>query len=258
VPYSPDEFYARCLAHADAEGRLPIPAQSMWEIFPFEPEGLRGRPFEAPVVPEPPRAGEGGTPCGRCADPEKNVVWSDDRWVLSTWGEPLGLPFAAALMPRAHLDLGDLDDRHAAELGVLTVRIDRAVRALGHIGRVHLNKWGDGGAHLHLMFLARPEGLLQLRGSNLALWEEMLPRIPDDVAAADLRTVAHALAEHGGRAHVRAAWYSNFAGSLRTRGVAGHAKLEIGRGRWRPPCAQTLSPSPPSRSARRRRTGSGS
>jgi hypothetical protein len=82
------------------------------------------------------------------------------------------------------------------------VRIERAVRGLGHIGRVHLNKWGDGGAHLHLMFLARPEGLLQLRGSNLALWEEMLPRVEEEVAAADLRAVAHALATQGGRAHV--------------------------------------------------------
>ena len=202
MPYSPEEFYARCLAHADADGRLPLPAQSMWEIFPFEPDGLRVRPLEPPVVPEPPRGGEGGNPCRRCADPEANVVWSDERWTLVAWDEPLGLPFAAALMPKAHLDLGDLDERHAAELGVLTVRVERAVRGLGDIGRVHVYKWGDGGAHLHLMFLARPLGLLQLRGSNLALWEEMLPRIPEDVAAADLRRVALALAEQGGRAHV--------------------------------------------------------
>lgn len=202
MPYSPDEFYARALTHADADGRLPTPPQSEWDIFPFEHESLRTRPLRPPVVPEPPRGGEGGSACRRCDDPEKNVVWSDERWVLASFGEPLGLPFGAALMPRAHLDLGDLDERHAAELGVLTVRVDRAVNALAHIGRLHVYKWGDGGAHLHLMFLARPEGLLQLRGSNLALWEEMLPRIPGDVAAADLRTVAHALAEAGGRAHV--------------------------------------------------------
>jgi diadenosine tetraphosphate (Ap4A) HIT family hydrolase len=202
MPYAPDEFYARVRAHADADGRLPLPAQSMWEIFPFEHEVLRAKPFEPPVVPEPPRGGEGGTRCGRCADPDRNVVWSDERWVLARWGEPVGLPFAAMLMPKAHLDLGDLDEAYAAELGVLTVRIDNAVEALGNIGRVHVNKWGDGGAHLHLVFLARPAGFLQLRGSNLALWEEMLPRIPEDVLAADLRTVAQALAERGGRAHV--------------------------------------------------------
>jgi hypothetical protein len=201
MPVSPEEFYARALAHADADGRLPTPPQSEWDIFPFELDGLVTRRLQPPVLPEPPRGGEDGAGCRRCADPEANAVWSDERWVFTAFGEPLGLPFGAALMPREHLDLGDLDDVHAAELGVLTVRIDRAVRALGNIGRVHVNKWGDGGAHLHLMFLARPAGLLQLRGSNLALWEEMLPRVPEEEAAEDLRAVARALAAHGGRAH---------------------------------------------------------
>lgn len=202
MPYSPEEFYARAMAHADAEGRLPMPSQSMWEIFPFELEGLRTKPFEPPVLPEPPRGGENGVDCRACENPERHAIWGDERWTLSHWGEPLGLPVALSLMPRAHLDIGDLDDAHAAELGVLTVRVERAIRGLGHIGRVHLNKWGDGGAHLHLVFLARPEGLLQLRGSNLALWEEMLPRVEPEVAAADHRAIARALAEQGGRALV--------------------------------------------------------
>ena len=202
MPDTPDEFYARALAHADAEGRLPAPPQSDWDIFPFELDGLNTRALQPPVVPEPPRGGEEGVGCWRCDKPDEAVIWGDERWLVSRFTEPLGLPFGAALMPRAHLDLGDLDDQHAAELGVLTVRIDRAVRALGGIGRVHVYKWGDGGAHLHLMFLARPEGLLQLRGSNLALWEEMLPRLPEDGVLADLRAVAHALAEHGGRAYI--------------------------------------------------------
>ncbi len=201
MPYTPEEFYARCLAHADADGRLPAPPQSEWDIFPFEYGSLVVKPLQPPVVPEPPRGGEGGTECWRCANPDKNVLWSDDRWLLSG-GEPSGLPFLALLQPKAHLDLGDLDEAYAAELGVLTVRIERAIRGLGHIGRVHVCKWGDGGAHLHLFFLARPEGLLQLRGSNLALWEEMLPPVEDAVRDADLRAVAHALAAHGGRAHV--------------------------------------------------------
>lgn len=199
---TPEEFYARAVAHADAEGRLPMPAQSMWEIFPFEQEGLRTKPLDAPVLPEPPRGGEGGKPCWACANLNDRAVWSDERWVLTGFDEPLGLPFGAALMPKAHLDLGDLDDVHATELGLLTVRVDRAVNALDGVGRMHVNKWGDGGAHLHLMFLARPAGLLQLRGSNLPLWEEMLPRFPAEETAAALRTVARALAEQGGTAHV--------------------------------------------------------
>jgi hypothetical protein len=202
MPLTPQEFYERCVAHADAHGgRLPVPPASEWDIFPFELDGLRTRELDPPVVPEPARGGEGGVDCRRCADPERGAAWSNDRWVMTGWGEPLGVPFSAVLMPKQHYDLGDLDDAMAGELGVLTVRIDRAARALGGIGRVHVNKWGDGGAHLHLVFLARPEGLLQLRGSNLALWEEMLPRMPEDVVAADLRSVALALAEQDGRAH---------------------------------------------------------
>lgn len=202
MPYTPQEFYERCLAHAGEEGRLPLPEQSMWEIFPFEVDGLRTRPLEPPVLPEPPRGGEGGRECGFCQDPMRRAIWSDERWVVVHWGEPLGIPMAVTLLPKAHLDLGDLDETHAAELGLLTVRIERAVRGLGDIGRVHVNKWGDGGSHLHMAYLARPAGLLQLRGSNLPLWEEMLPRVEQDVWDADVRRVARALAEGGGEAHV--------------------------------------------------------
>lgn len=201
MPETPEEFYARAMAHADADGRLPLPQQSYWDIFPFEMDGLRTKPLQPPVLPEPPRDGEDPATCSRCADIERDAVWSDERWVLAGFAEPVGLPFIALLFSRAHLDLGDLDDVHAAELGRLIVRINRAVLALGHVGRVHVNKWGDGGAHLHVFFLARPAGLLQLRGSNLAQWEEMLPRVPEELVTRDLRTVAATLARDGGRAH---------------------------------------------------------
>jgi hypothetical protein len=201
VTYTPEEFYARCLAHADAEGRLPLPDQSGWDIFPFEESSIVTRPLQPPVLPEPPRGGEGGNECGFCKDPMGRAVWHDERWVLATWPEPLGVPIGLSLLPMTHLDLGDLDDALAAEMGVITVHLDRAIRGLGNIGRVHVNKWGDGGAHLHLTFLARPEGLLQLRGSNLPLWEEMLPRIEPEVFGADALAVARALAtSYGGQA----------------------------------------------------------
>ncbi|HVE63936.1 MAG TPA: hypothetical protein VNB94_09065 [Mycobacteriales bacterium] len=201
VSPSPQQFYERVLAFADAERRLPLPAQSMWEIFPFEHETLRTKPLDPLVLPEPPRHGEDPSQCRVCARGDERAAWTDDRWMLVRFSEPLGLPFGAMLTPRAHLDLGDLDDEHAADLGLLTVRLDRAIRALGGIGRVHVNKWGDGGAHLHVMFLARPAGLLQLRGSNLSLWEEMLPRVPLDEAAEALHVVSQSLAAWRGRAH---------------------------------------------------------
>ena len=200
MPETPQEYYARAMASADGEGRLPVPPQSMWEIFPFEHEALRVKPLEAPVLPEPPRGGEGGEGCWRCEHADEDAAWSDERWLLTDLGEPVGLPFAAVLSPRAHLDLGDLDDVHAADLGRMVVRITRAVESLASIGRVHVNKWGDGGAHLHVILLGRPAGLVQLRGSNLALWEEMFPRQPAELAAETLQVAVDALTDLGGQA----------------------------------------------------------
>ena len=193
---TPQEFHQRVLAHADADRRLPLPEQSMWEIFPFEPDSLRVKPLDPLTLPEPPRAGEGGLDCWRCTNAEQDVVWSNERWVLTSFAQSR-LPFAAMLMPRDHLDLGDLSDGMAAELGVLAVRVTRAVEALDAIGRVHLYKFGDGGAHLHAFLLGRPAGLLQLRGSNLALWEEMLPVLPAEEAASVMAVAVGALAELG-------------------------------------------------------------
>jgi diadenosine tetraphosphate (Ap4A) HIT family hydrolase len=198
IPTSQD-FYARVLAHADDERRLPVPDQAGWEIFPFESDSLRVKALDPLTLPEPPRNGEDGkvgTACWRCAHPDEHVVWSNDRWTMSR-SPGARLPFEAMLMPRAHLDLTDLDDAMAAELGVLSVRVARAVEALDVIGRVHVLKFGDGGAHLHLFLLGRPAGMLQLRGSNLALWEEMLPVVPDDEAAAVLAVAVGALPRLG-------------------------------------------------------------
>ena len=190
------EFYDRAVAAAAAEGRLPLPDQAGWDIFPFEQDSLRVKPLEPLTLPEPARAGEGGSECWRCANPDRDVVWGNERWVLTSFG-PSRLPFAAMLMPREHLDLGDLSDGMAAELGMLSVRVVRAVEALDAIGRVHLYKFGDGGAHLHAFLLGRPAGMLQLRGSCLTLWEEMLPVIPPEDAAAIIAVAVEALAELG-------------------------------------------------------------
>ena len=195
---TPEQFEARVRAAADPEGRLPVPEQAGWEIFPFERDDLRVKPLEPVVLPEPPRNGEGGRPCFACPVDEARVAWSSERWVLV--GAVTGLPFEASLLPRAHLELGDLDDVHAAELGQLVVRLDRAVRALPAVARLHVNKWGDGGSHLHVVLMGRPAGLLQLRGSNLALWEEMLPRVPEAESAAAVRQVAEELEAWGGSA----------------------------------------------------------
>jgi hypothetical protein len=80
---------------------------------------------------------------------------------------------------------------------------------------VHVNRWGDGSAHLHLWFLARPFGRLQLRGTFLSLWDDILPPVPEGQWRENLAYVGAWLAEFGGRAMVEAPhidWQS--AGSL--------------------------------------------
>ena len=160
---TPQEFSDRVLATADPQGRLRVPEQAWWEVFPFEPDSL---------------------------------VCVNERWSLVAFDEPR-LPLAVMVMPREHLDFGDLDDAMAAELGVISVRVARAVEALDVVGRMHVYKIGDGGAHLHQFLLARPAGMLQLRGSCLTLWEEMLPVVPPEQSAAVLRVVVDALGDLG-------------------------------------------------------------
>ena len=106
---------------------------------------------------------------------------------------------------RSHLDLGDLPNLLAAELGVMTVRLERAIRSLDGVARVHVNRWGDGSAHLHMWFLARPYGRLQLRGTFLSLWDDILPTIPEQQWRENLALVAAWLAEFGGQANAEPA-----------------------------------------------------
>jgi hypothetical protein len=195
----PERFYAQAMTAADEDGRLPLSRMAGWEVFPFERDGLRVAPLQPPELPEPPRLGEGGRPCLGCAE-DPGVVWSDEHWRLKQLGGESGLPLVLVLESIAHYDLSDLPDDHAAELGLLTVRIVRAIEALPHIARAHVARWGDGLAHLHVFFLARPAGFPQLRGVRLAIWDDLLPPVPADARDRDAAAVATALVAHGGRA----------------------------------------------------------
>lgn len=194
---TPEEFHAHVRRAAGEDGRLPVPEQAMWEIFPFEPASLVAKPLDELRLPEPPRAGEGGVDCHRCEHPDADVVWRSERWVLTPVYGGLNLPFGAMLMPRDHHDLSDLPDEHAAEMGVICARVARAVEALDLVGRVHMYKFGDGGAHLHVFLVGRPAGMWQLRGSSLLLWDDMLPPLPEGLAEETMRVAVAALADVG-------------------------------------------------------------
>ena len=77
----------------------------------------------------------------------------------------------------------------------MAARIERAILSLGDVGRVHLYRWGDGGAHFHVWFVPRPLGMVEARGAMLPLWEEVLPNVPDEELASAARRVAAALTE---------------------------------------------------------------
>lgn len=187
MPETPEELYAR------AAGNLAMPPVEAWETFPFDGK-LRPRVLLAPVENEAPRHGEGGVDCGRCAARDDSYLWTNERWRLYALDRPSGLPVILLLEPREHYaEPGDLPNELAAELGVMLARVERAVRSIGEIGRVHVCRWGDGGEHLHWWFLARPARLPQLIGSFAAIWDDILPPVPEGVWRRDLETIARAL-----------------------------------------------------------------
>jgi diadenosine tetraphosphate (Ap4A) HIT family hydrolase len=194
VGETPEELYRRAQEAAGPDGRMAVPPVHEWETFPFEGE-IRVRPLQPPVDAEKPRLGEGGVDCRRCERGDEAAIWRDERWRLVSFPRPSGLPVVVILETREHLDLPDLSDAMATELGPLIVRIERAVRSVGEIGRVHVCRWGDGSEHFHVWFMARPARLPQLIGSFAAIWDDILPPTPEDVWRANLDSVAAALAK---------------------------------------------------------------
>jgi len=132
------------------------------------------------VVPEPPRRGEpGGEPCGCQSDGWAPPVWENEHFTLHA---PVGgsLPGSVWLASREHVDsFKDLSDAAAVDFGRIAGRVERAILGLGGVGRVHLYRWGDGGAHFHVWFVPRPLGMLEASGMMLPLWEEVLPNVSD-------------------------------------------------------------------------------
>lgn len=199
TPQEPNAFLRRL----PTGERLPLPAGSVadWPTFPFEGD-FRVKPLRPAVLPEPPRAGEDGPEeCRTCLKPVAEALWADDHWRLDAVGTESRLPAVVLLQPRGHHDLADLPAERAAELGPLLQRAERAVLGLDGVARVHVNRWGDGAAHLHFWLLARPAGLLQLRGSFLAVWEELLPPVPDEERRSAHRLIAESMAAGGGTAY---------------------------------------------------------
>jgi diadenosine tetraphosphate (Ap4A) HIT family hydrolase len=186
MPETPEDFHAR------AASALRTPPVESWDSWPFDGE-IRPRALQPPVAAEKPRFGEGGVDCRRCTAADDEYAWTHKRWRLFA-PPPSGLPVVVLLEPREHFDApGDLPHDLAAELGVLIARLDRAICSLAGIGRVHVGRWGEGGAHLHWWFMGRPARMEQLRSNFAAVWDDVLPPTPGDVWEANTAAVVAAL-----------------------------------------------------------------
>jgi len=188
VPETPERFHER------VANDLRMPPVDEWESFPFDGD-MRPRTLQPPVEREEPRYGEGGVECRACEQADHEFLWTNERWRLRAVG-PTGLPVVLILEPREHYaEPGDLSDDLAAECGVLLSRIERAVRGVGEIGRVHVCRWGDGSEHLHWWFMARPARIPQLIGSFAAIWDDIVPPVPEEIWRENLDAVRATLAE---------------------------------------------------------------
>lgn len=205
MPQSAEEVHARIAGAVGPDGRLPLPPSAGWANFPWEvADGAISPKQLPPPADDPGRFGETPEkPCEACAGFDPAVVaWEDDTWVLTHPGRPTGSPVALVLHPREHVDMGNLDDELASQLGRISNRLVRIVENLPNIGRVHVSRSGDGGSHLRQRFYARTARLAGVHGSQAVEWDDIIPPGPADVWRADLHTIATKLANWGGEARL--------------------------------------------------------
>lgn len=205
MPESPQQWYARVAAAIQTDGYRESDLQQ-WSSWPWTGE-LHTKALEAPVDSEPERRGIGGgaEDCQACwnvdnLDSVEPLAWHDDLFYL-IWAPESSLPFAAFLMSNRHADLQDLTAAEAARMGEILVGVEQAACSALDVPRIQAARWGDGGEHLHWWLYARPTGMLQLRGTFLSHWDDLLPVKPPAVARADARAWAAQLqARIGGHA----------------------------------------------------------
>ena len=200
-PHAP--LYEAMPAASPYHDRLPIgerlSVQPLLDspFFGFEGD-LRMARLKPMLVPEVPRHGEArADDCFHCTVGVETAIWRDALWHV---GHPprTGLPFYAGLAPNRHVRLDEMDADLLATFGPVVQRLAAAITSLDGVARTHFSRWGDGNAHFHMHFLARPLGMMQGRGPMLAFWDDVLPDLVPDLFATNARAVAAAMANGGG------------------------------------------------------------
>jgi hypothetical protein len=189
---------------------IPSAYRAAQEADPYDASaGEENLPFAGPLTlralgeaTEEPSDRSVTEECVACHAADDEYVWVADRWRVRATRRPTGLPVALGLETRPHLDLGDLPNLLAAELGVMTVRLEKAIRSLPGVAGVHVHRWGDAEGHLRVWLLARPTGRPDLSGPYLPVWDRALPPVDEVDWRNRLGTIAVWLAAFGGRAVV--------------------------------------------------------
>lgn len=152
-----------------------------YPTFPFQPP-VTIREIVRPAMEIVRPAESGSANCEFCVAHDDEFIWTDHNWRLRLH-RPTPFPGTVILHTREHWDsFIDLPSDLIYEFGPLCARIERAILGLGNVGRVHLYRSGDGHAHFHAWFYARPLGQQQFRGSFLGTWAEVLqPQTPTDI-----------------------------------------------------------------------------
>ena len=202
-PREPETTPAESAWHAGAPIGERLSAQPLVDSPYVHLEGsLRMAPLEPMMVPERPRRGEHDPgECFHCTVGTDDAIWADENWHVAH-PPSFGLPFIAGLAPNAHVRLDQMDAALLATFGDVVQRLAGAIQGLDGVARTHFSRWGDGSAHFHMHFLARPLGMMQGRGAMLAFWDDVLPATDPALIAENARQVAAALAKGGGKAFV--------------------------------------------------------
>jgi hypothetical protein len=196
----PDDYLTRPASspwHDHAPIGVRLSAQPLVDHPLVAFDELQMSPLEPMLVPEEPRHGElDPSECGHC-EPAEWWLWRDAHWHVSGHADT-GLPFWGGLAPNEHVLLHEMSPALLATMGEVVQRFAGAIKGLPGVGRTHFARWGDGSAHFHMQFYARPLGMMQGRGFMLAVWDDVLPKADPDLIAANNRQVAATMAAGGG------------------------------------------------------------
>ncbi len=168
-------------------------------LFPFMGE-FTMKALGEPMAHELVRDGENGRPCHSCGHDER-ILWSNDRWQIAALQRSIN-PVGLFLETKGHHDFEHFDESTAAEFGVLTWRIEEAIRQVEAVGRVHIHRWGDGSSHFHVWFQGRPARQLELYGWGNVLWPQVLAPLPAELIIANhAKVLGHLVSTSGGQLH---------------------------------------------------------